>query len=77
MTAAEKFLAEVKWFADDGPGPYTDEAYRAMPGHIRRLVAMVEAALAALDQWERNPTLYGTTRVARAELDRIAAGGEG
>ena len=37
---------------------------------ILALIAALEVALTALDDWAGNPTKYGTTRIARDEIAR-------
>lgn len=45
-----EILEEMEWLSDaDGPGGFTDEAYRAMPGQITRLLSALRKAIEQRD----------------------------
>lgn len=52
MTELETLLEQIEWLSDDGPGSYTEEAYRKMPGEIKKLLAALRMSLSALDYYE-------------------------
>lgn len=69
MNKLEEKLKDFEWLADDGPGSYTDEAYRAMPGEIKKLLAALRRCREQRAGYREN--YWALTKPCYADMQEI------